>query len=175
MDTMARDCRELSTTTNQTIEWSGTDNQQERTRAKVRAKNGKVEKKGSHEMEGHDPGTTESQTSQDYTELKDTDWETTENCMWTDSWNADVWNDPEREQAAQQLTPSPSVQKQARSTQGSSIQILGGIKVCELSGCDEREQCDQNEVTSRDDSQFQDGLPRKWSTKSGTIIGSRTS
>ena len=49
--------------------------------------------------------------------------------------------------------PPPSGQNQSRSTQGGSIQLFDGLMVSELSGCDERQQDDQNEMMSRDDSQ----------------------
>ena len=93
--------------------------------------NGKKGKQGFNEMEGHDHGSTESQTSEYYTERTDIHWETFEN--WMMDWRLDTsWED----------TASKPGEFHARRQH------------CALSGCNERHQGDQNEMMSWDDSRF---------------------
>ena len=78
----------------------------------------------------------------------------------TRSWNADVWDDPAWERAARQIDSITISSKPNEFHTRRSIKLLGGSIVCELSGCDERQQGDQNEMMCRSASRVHNQLTR---------------
>ena len=145
---VARDCRkgaEHNNPNSKSSGWSGTHNQRQ---GQKRGKTGQI---GLHEIEEHDRGTTESQNPAKITQSGRTqiagqseNWDGSG--WWTGDCCAHAWEDTTWDPPTPHPMPSPSVQSQATSTQRGGIQMLGGL-MCELSGCNERRQGDQNEMT----------------------------